>query len=100
MNEQWNTIAGVLAQNRPLFEALGDAHRQEIIIRLAEEKKLTVGELATEIGLSRPATSHHIKILKEAGLLQETRQGTKRYYYPTFTAHTDSLAELLRAITA
>ncbi len=98
MNDKWNTIALLLAQNRPIFEALGDASRQEILIILASERR-SVGELAVEMGLSRPAISHHIKILKQAGLLDERKQGVRRYYTPTFVASSESLRLLLQEIT-
>ncbi|MNR13529.1 HTH-type transcriptional regulator [compost metagenome] len=51
---------------------------------MACQERLSVGELASMTALSRPAVSHHIKILKQAGLLLEERDGTKRYYRPTF----------------
>lgn len=100
MDNQWNVITSLLAQNRPAFEALGDATRQGIVTRLATTQRLSVGELAVEMELSRPAVSHHIKILKQAGLLVEHRQGTKRYYQPTFTASAESLTELLQELEA
>lgn len=68
---------------RPLFIAFGDHYRQEIILILGEAHNLTVQDLSVKLGLSRPATSHHVKILKEAGLLGERRDGRKTYYYPT-----------------
>ena len=85
MNEQYQAVARQLATNQPLFRALGDMARQHIIMVLAQaEERLSVGELARRTELSRPAVSHHLRILKEAGLLRETRQGVKRYYYPSF----------------
>lgn len=98
MNEKWNVIAVLLAQNRPVFEALGDVHRQEILVILASERR-SVGELAVDIGLSRPAVSHHIKILKQAGLLEESRQGVRRYYTPTFSTSRETISLLLQELT-
>ncbi len=77
-------VVELLARNQPLFKALGDMARQEILIILACEERLTVGELARKTALSRPAISHHLRILKQAGLLRETREGVRRYYHPTF----------------
>lgn len=77
-------IIPLLAQNQPLFFALGDLARQEIIILLGRYQRLSVGELTTYTKLSRPAVSHHLKVLKDAGLLYETRDGVKRYYQPSF----------------
>lgn len=64
----------------PLFHALGDPARQDIILLLAETEKLTVNEIADESRLSRPAISHHLKILKDQGIVSIEQQGTKRYY--------------------
>ncbi|MCD7034745.1 metalloregulator ArsR/SmtB family transcription factor [Metabacillus sp. GX 13764] len=64
----------------PLFHALGDPARQDIILLLAETEKLTVNEIADQSRLSRPAISHHLKIMKDQGLVSIEQQGTKRYY--------------------
>ena len=40
-----------------------------------------VGEITQKTHLSRPAVSHHLKILKDAGIIKMRRQGTKNYYY-------------------
>jgi len=70
-------------ETRDLFVAFGDRYRQEIIMILGKNRNMTVKELSHALQLSRPATSHHIKILKEAGLLGERKEGVRRYYYPT-----------------
>lgn len=68
----------------PLFNAMGDPTRQQIILLLTGNVRLSVGELTKLTALSRPAVSHHIKVLREAGLVAEERDGVKRYYHPTF----------------
>lgn len=65
---------------------LGDQKRQAIIIKLLEEKDcegLQVGQLTEATGLSRPAISHHLKILKDAEIVDYRSNGTKNYYYLT-----------------
>ena len=42
---------------------------------------IRVGEITKKTHLSRPAVSHHLKILKEAGIIGMRREGTKNYYY-------------------
>lgn len=69
-------------ETRDLFVAFGDRSRQDIIVLLATNSRMTVKELSQAIGLSRPATSHHIKILKDAGLLGERKEGVRTYYCP------------------
>lgn len=59
--------------------ALAEPTRQLIYERLATRPQ-AVGELAAQMPISRPAVSQHLKILKEAGLVTETPQGTRRIY--------------------
>ena len=94
-----NDLKSHLAYNQPLFCALGDTTRQEIIFLLAEsDANLSVGELALQTKLSRPAVSHHLRILKEAGLLEEEKRGVRRYYRPTFVQAVRDMAKLLQAV--
>lgn len=64
--------------------ALGDEKRQLIIIALLHQescKGLRVTDLTDITQLSRPAVSHHLKILKQAGIIDARGEGTKNYYY-------------------
>ena len=61
------------------FYALADPTRREIFERIARRPS-AVGELAAELPVSRPAVSQHLRVLKEAGLVVETKQGTRRVY--------------------
>jgi DNA-binding transcriptional ArsR family regulator len=61
------------------FEALGDPHRRTIVALLGDGGR-SVGELADELPISRPAVSRHLRLLKEAGLVVEEPQGTRRIY--------------------
>ena len=61
------------------LSALAEPARQDIYERLATRPQ-AVGELAAQLPISRPAVSQHLKILKEAGLVTETPQGTRRIY--------------------
>jgi len=61
------------------ISALGDPTRKTIFERLTRGP-LAVGELAGELPVSRPAVSQHLKVLKEAGLVVDRRQGTRRLY--------------------
>lgn len=65
------------------FIALGDETRQQIILALLESdcRGIRVGEITEKTNLSRPAVSHHLKILKEAGIINMRREGTKNYYF-------------------
>jgi len=61
------------------FTALGDPTRRAIFERLAGRPR-SVGELAAELPVSRPAVSQHLKVLKDAGLVSDRAQGTRRLY--------------------
>src|SRR5207249_8493600 len=68
-----------LADLSRLLVALGDPIRQGIVMALSRER-LNVGQLAARFPLSRPAMSHHLKVLADAGLLVRERQGRERVY--------------------
>ena len=59
--------------------ALGDATRRAIFELLAAGPS-PVGELARELPVTRPAVSQHLKVLKEAGLVTDRQEGTRRLY--------------------
>ena len=61
------------------FQALADPTRHAIFERL-KGGPLAVGELASDLPVSRPAVSQHLKVLKAAGLVSERRSGTRRLY--------------------
>ncbi len=61
------------------FDALGDPHRRTIL-RLLGERERSVGALAAVMPISRPAVSRHLRVLREAGLVREEPQGTRRIY--------------------
>src|SRR5580700_1839501 len=61
------------------FAALGDPTRRAIFERLAAQPS-AVGDLARGLPVSRPAVSQHLRVLKQAGLVSETPDGTRRIY--------------------
>lgn len=62
------------------FEALGDPNRREILRLLGEGDK-PVREIAGAMPISRPAVSRHLRLLKQAGLVTEQPEGTRRIYH-------------------
>jgi ArsR family transcriptional regulator len=80
---------------RALFFALGDGTRQQIILLLEKVDALNVTELAKKLPRSRPAISHHLQVLRRAGLVGVRRQGTENHYSLTID---DALALLKRFI--
>jgi DNA-binding transcriptional ArsR family regulator len=61
------------------FEILGDPTRQALIERLSAGP-LPVGELAAGLPVSRPAVSKHLRLMKNAGVVRMTEEGTRNYY--------------------
>ena len=62
-----------------IFKALSDSTRQQIL-ELLEERERNVGEIVCNFNLSQPTISHHLRVLREAGLLDCERRGTWVYY--------------------
>jgi DNA-binding transcriptional ArsR family regulator len=67
-----------MAYQEPM-DALGDRTRRAIFEQLRKGPR-AVGEIADELPVSRPAVSQHLRVLKEAGLVAERRNGTRRIY--------------------
>jgi DNA-binding transcriptional ArsR family regulator len=61
------------------FDALGDPNRRAIVELLAGGDR-SVSQLASELPISRPAVSRHLRLLKEAGLVADRAEGTRRLY--------------------
>ena len=84
----------------PLFIALGDEVRLRIIEVLTradlagQSEGLNVNEITRQTSLSRPAIAHHLKILKDSGLVEIRQSGTSNYYRLTLTGSTRRLMEL------
>lgn len=87
----------------PLFIALGDGTRLNIIQSLYEVSQaqdqrgvpgLNVKEITEQTNLSRPAVSHHLKLLKESGLISVEKRGVCNYYYLTSESAIEKLSQL------
>jgi DNA-binding transcriptional ArsR family regulator len=70
----WKNIARV-------FVALGDEHRQRILLTFEAGERLNVGQVVGVSTLSRSAVSHHLKILREAGVLESEKIGKEVYFW-------------------
>ena len=71
------------------LKAIAEPRRRQIL-RLVWDAELSAGEIASHFDVSRPAVSQHLTVLKEAGLVDERRNGTKRLY----RARPEGLADL------
>lgn len=79
----------------PVFTALGDKFRQDIVMLLAQEERLNVNQIADRMPLSRPAISHHLKVLMQAGLIARDRVSRENFYVLSLDT---ALADLRRLV--
>lgn len=79
------------------FEALRDPTRREIL-RVLRQGSKTAGDIADEFHLSKPTMSHHLKTLREAGLVRVERRGTTLMYTLQSNIVEDVIAELYRLL--
>ena len=79
--------------------ALGDENRQHLILMMMQTgdcNGVRVGTITEKTHLSRPAVSHHLSILKAAGLINMRREGTKNYYF--FDANVEAMNSLINML--
>ncbi|REK76836.1 ArsR/SmtB family transcription factor [Paenibacillus paeoniae] len=85
----------------PLLDVLTDEKRQAIILLLAKHKSgLNVNTIAEHIDLSRPAISHHLKVLKQSGYVSYEKKSVENYYVLTVRKPLEQLKSLISAIEA
>jgi ArsR family transcriptional regulator, arsenate/arsenite/antimonite-responsive transcriptional repressor len=86
--DAWRNIAKV-------FVALGDEHRQRILLTFERGEHLNVGQIVDVSTLSRSAVSHHLKILREAGVLDSEKIGKEVYFWLNKKSVKESLQAVL-----
>ena len=64
-----------------MFVALGDEHRQRILLMFEPGERLTVGQIVAASTLSRSAVAHHLKVLREAGVLRSEKIGKEVWFW-------------------
>jgi DNA-binding transcriptional ArsR family regulator len=78
-----------------MFVALGEEHRQRILLMFEPGERLTVGQIVGASTLSRSAVAHHLKVLREAGILHSEKIGKEVWYCPDPEAVRAALADVL-----
>lgn len=82
MNSDYSrAIPAAWLQMSRVFTALGDEHRQRILLSFERGERLNVSQIAGVSTLSRPAVSHHLKLLREAGVLCSEKIGKEVYFW-------------------
>lgn len=64
-----------------VFTALGDPHRQRILLMLERDERLSIAEIVAATTLSRTAVAHHLRVLREAGVLKSRKAGREVLYW-------------------
>lgn len=91
-------IMSILSECIPIFTMLQDESRQQILMLLFDKKEMTVSELTENLELSRPAVSHHMKLLLDAGLVSVKKNGKERIYSLNLQKTIKQLKDLLSSI--
>ena len=98
--QQIENLSVQFSRSKKLLIALGDENRQHLILEMMQMRScrgVRVGEITEKTHLSRPAVSHHLQILKDAGIIKMRRESTKNYYY--FDMDTESIDNLIAMLT-
>lgn len=100
LNQEIRQLAEEFAGCQKILTAFGDENRQHLILEMMKIEDcngVRVGTITEKTHLSRPAISHHLQILKAAGIIKMRREGTKNYYY--FDENTEAVNRLLCMLT-
>lgn len=84
IQEKLSTLAAGFTSCSKMLTAIGDETRQHIILemmKMGECSGVRVCEITEKTNLSRPAVSHHLQIMKDAGIVKVRKEGTKNFYY-------------------
>lgn len=100
LDDRIEQLALDITECQKILIALGDESRQHIILEMLKMKNCTgarVGAITERTSLSRPSVSHHLQILKDAGIVKVRKEGTKNFYY--FDADMKSFGKLIQMLT-
>lgn len=84
----------------PFFIAMSDEYRQQLIMDIvsAGNQGINVSNLSAKSKLSRPAISHHLKVLKDSGLIKPLKVGTQIFYQLNLTENFKTVSELIKSM--
>lgn len=89
---------GIMKKCIPIFSMLQDERRQEILVQLFDNHEMSVTAVTEKLNLSRPAVSHHLKLLLDAELVTVRKEGKERYYSLKLENAVEQLKDLLESI--
>lgn len=85
----------IFKRGMPIFAIFQDENRQKIIMLLCKYKELSVNQITDRLDLSRPAVSHHLKLMLDAGVITVNKIGKERFYHVAL----DDTVQLLKELT-
>lgn len=100
-NEKVLAFAEEFKSCTKLLNAIGDETRQHLMLEMMKMNKCSgvrVLEITGRTNLSRPAVSHHLQIMKDAGIVKMRKEGTKNYYY--FDPEMEAFSKLVATLNA
>ena len=89
----WRQTAGI-------FVALGDPHRQRIVLMFEPGERLNVAQIVAASTLSRTAVAHHLRVLRDAGVLRHEKVGKEVWYWADPAAVRTALEAVLDYLDA
>lgn len=85
----------IFKRGMPIFSIFQDENRQKIVLLLCKNKSMTVNQITDQLDLSRPAVSHHLKLMLDAGVIAVNKVGKERFYQVSL----DDTVQLLKELT-
>lgn len=101
ISKQLEQFSNDFAQCSKMLTVIGDETRQHLILEMMKMGKCSgvrVAEITEKTNLSRPAVSHHLQIMKDAGLVKVRKEGTMNFYY--FDPEMEMLEKLAETLKA
>lgn len=93
-----NKIPDEWQNTSELFLALGDSHRQRLLLAFEKGERLNIGQLVAASTLSRTAIAHHLKTLHRAGVLKSEKVGKEVFFWINKVAVEEALKRVLHYI--
>ncbi|WP_157641826.1 ArsR/SmtB family transcription factor [Burkholderia ubonensis] len=91
--QEWESISAI-------FVAMGDPQRQRLLLAFGPGERLTAGQLSEASPLNRTTVSHHLKILRQAGVLSSEKIGKEVFYWVNRDAVATALTNVLDYVKA
>lgn len=99
INDKVRELTDRFAACSKILTVIGNETRQYLILEMMKMdtcRGVRIGEITKKTNLSRPAVSHHLQIMKNAGIVKVRKEATKNYYY--FNPEAEAFEQLISAL--